>query len=353
MRHLVVLLWGLSAPVVVPAQTSPDALIEAGHGKRARAIVEARYAANPNDPDTLRLMSWVKQEQGDLAAATQFAEKAVAAAPKDPRCHFRLADATGEEAQKAGMLKQVGLGRKFKKEIDTVLALNPKHTGALNYLMEFYLHAPGIVGGDKKKAAEIPGQIAAVDPVKGVFAEIELARFDKQTDRLPGLYRKAVELQPGSYDARVSLGNFLINADLKDAPEAEKQAREALKIDATRIGAHGLLAVSLAVQERWNEVDAALAQAEKDVPDNLQPYLRVANWCINKGVDLPRAERYVRKYLSQDPELGFPSHATARWRLGLALEKMGRKSEAIAEYQASVKMDGNSPAKNELKRLKA
>jgi hypothetical protein len=57
--------------------------------------------------------------------------------------------------------------------------------------------------------------------------------------------------------------------------------------------------------------------------------------------------------LSQDPELGFPSQATARWRLGLALEKMGRKSEAIAEYQASVKMDGNSPAKNELKRLKA
>jgi tetratricopeptide (TPR) repeat protein len=352
MRHLVVLLWGLSAPVVVPAQTSPDALIEEGHGKRARAMIESRYAANPNDPDTLRQMSWLKQAQGDLAAATQFAEQAVAAAPKDPKCHYRLAEAIGDEAQKAGTLKQIGLGRRFKKEIDTVLALDPKHTGALNSLMEFYLHAPGIMGGDKKKAAEIPAQIAAVDPVKGVFAEVDLARFEKQTDRVLPLYRKAVELQPGSYDARVALGNALLGADLKNAAEAEKQAREALRTDPARIAAHGLLAVTLALQERWNEVDAALAQSEKDVPDNLAPYLRAANGCIAKGVDLPRAERYVRKYLSQDPELGFASHANARWRLGLALEKMGRKTEAIAEYEAAVKLDANSPAKNELKRLK-
>jgi tetratricopeptide (TPR) repeat protein len=353
MRLFVLFLCGLTAAPALEAQASPDALIEAGHGKRARAIIEGRYAANPNDPETLCLMSWLKQAQGDPAAATQFAEKAVAAAPNNPKYHYRLSEAVGEEAQKAGALKQIGLGRRFKKEVDTVLTLDPKHTGALNSLMEFYLHAPGIVGGDKKKAAEIPAQISAVDPVKGVFAEIDLARFEKQTDRVLPLYRKAVDLQPGSYDARVALGNALLGADLKNAAEAEKQAREALRIDPTRIAAHGLLAVTLALQERWNEVDAALAQSEKDVPDNLAPYLRAANGCIAKGVDLPRAERYVRKYLSQDPELGFASHANARWRLGLALEKMGRKTEAIAEYETAVKLDANSPAKNELKRLKA
>ena len=41
-----------------------------------------------------------------------------------------------------------------------------------------------------------------MDPVKGVMAEIELARFDKQQERIEGLYRKAVELRPGSYEAR-------------------------------------------------------------------------------------------------------------------------------------------------------
>jgi hypothetical protein len=33
-------------------------------------------------------------------------------------------------------------------------------------------------------------------------------------------------------------------------------------------------------------------------------------------------------------------------------EKTGRQAEAIGEYRTSVKMDANSPAKNELKRLK-
>ena len=128
------------------------------------------------------------------------------------------------------------------------------------------------------------------------MAEIALARHDTQHDRLEGLYRKAVELRPGSYDAKVGLGSYLVNADVKHAPEAERLAREALKTDATRIGGHGLLSGALAVQGKWAEVEAALAQSEKDVPDNLVPYLRIANWCIAKGVELPRAERYARKY---------------------------------------------------------
>jgi hypothetical protein len=37
--------------------------------------------------------------------------------------------------------------------------------------------------------------------------------------------------------------------------------------------------------------------------------------------------------------------------LGEALEKQGRKPEAIAEWQASVKLDPESPAKQELKKV--
>src|SRR3954471_20236961 len=123
-------------------QPSPEKLIEEGHWKRARAIVEARFAANPKDPETLYLMSWIKQGLGDPAAAEQLAEKAVAADPKVAKYHFRLAEAVGEQAGKAGKLKQIGLGRRFKKEIDATLALDPKHIPALRYLMMFELQAP-------------------------------------------------------------------------------------------------------------------------------------------------------------------------------------------------------------------
>ena len=67
---------------------------------------------------------------------------------------------------------------------------------------------------------------------------------------------------------------------------------------------------------------------------------------------MARGERYIRKYLTQEPEPYEPNHSRARWRLGQVLEKQGRKPEAIAEWQASVKLDPESPAKQELKRVK-
>src|SRR5581483_12285144 len=112
MRLFVPLFCALS----LSAQPSIQTLIDDGHMKRAAAAAEARFAANPNDPEALYYMSWAKQAKGDAAGAQQLAEKAVAADPKSARCHFRLAEALGEQAQKAGTLKQIGLGRRFKKE---------------------------------------------------------------------------------------------------------------------------------------------------------------------------------------------------------------------------------------------
>lgn len=68
---------------------------------------------------------------------------------------------------------------------------------------------------------------------------------------------------------------------------------------------------------------------------------------------MPRAERYVRKYLSQEPEPSASTPAVAHWRLGLILEKQGRKADAIAEVQEATKLDPKfQQAQKDLKRLK-
>jgi tetratricopeptide (TPR) repeat protein len=334
----------------MPAEVSPQVLIEKGHLKRARTLAEQRSNSDPNDPETLWLVSSVKQAFQDYSAAIDAAEKAVAADPKSPRYHMRLADALSDEAIRASKLKQLGLAHRIKKEIETALALDGANVEGLKWLMQFYLQAPGIFGGDKTKARAIPDQMLRIDPVAGYFAQIDLARYDKQNDRVEGLYRKAVEARPASYQAQVGLGNFC--AASKKFEESESHAREALRLDPDRVGAHSLLAVVLVHQGRWTELDRALGDAEKAIPDNLMPYFRAAANCIAINQELPRAEQYLRKYLGQEPEPHMPSPAEAHWRLGQALEKQSRKPDAIAEYQAALKMDPNSPAKQDLKRLK-
>jgi len=69
--------------------------------------------------------------------------------------------------------------------------------------------------------------------------------------------------------------------------------------------------------------------------------------------DPARAERYFRKYLSQEPEGHAPSLSRAHWRLGQALEKQGRKPEGISEIEMAVRLEPDfEGAKKDLKRLK-
>jgi len=89
------------------------------------------------------------------------------------------------------------------------------------------------------------------------------------------------------------------------------------------------------------------------VPDDLGPHYQAGKVLLNSGKDLPRAERYFRKYLTIEPEGGDPPIAAAHWRLGLVLEKEGKKAKAIAEMEEAIRLDANfKEAKNDLKRMK-
>ena len=333
------------------AQNDFDQLMADGHYKRARVAIEARYKDAPNDPETLRRLSRVRQLWGNLDEAYKLAERAVALAPKDAEAHYQLAETAGQKAEKASMIHQMGLGRQFKKEIDLVLQLDAKHTGAMRGLMVFYLEAPGVIGGDKAKARMMAEQIARLDPVEGAQAQIDLARRLKQEIRPEELLRKATSARPESYEGHLQLGTYLANQ--KNLADGEREAREAIRLHPGRVTAYGLLAAIQVHQEHWNDLGTTLTQAEKAVPDNLLPYFRAANNCLTRKVELGRAEGYFRKYLTMEPEPGSPGVAAVRWRLGLVLEAMGRKADAIKEIEASVAMDGNNPqVKADLKRLR-
>ena len=60
---------------VFSADPLPEALIKAGHWKRARPLVEQRHRANPDDAQAAYLLSQVKMAFGDLQGALPLAGK--------------------------------------------------------------------------------------------------------------------------------------------------------------------------------------------------------------------------------------------------------------------------------------
>ncbi len=332
---------------------SLDALAEAGHWKRLRAILEPRLKTNPNDAQANYLFSNLRDLYDDLDGMLSYAEKAAALDPKRADYRCQVAEAYGEKANKASIFSRFGLARRFKKEAEAANALDSKSIGCRWALMEFHMRAPGIVGGDKNVAKQMVQEILQIDPARGQLAEARRAQLENKDTPVESFYLKALEANPKSYRVQMTLSSFYFSGAQKKLDLAEKHSREALKIDPGRAGAYSQLSAVFAVQERWTDLDTILVQSEKNVPDNLNPFYQAGRQLIDAGKDLPRAEKYFRKYLSQEPEPNAPSLGAGHWRLGQVLEKMGRKAESVSEYETAVRLDPKlEQAKKDLKRLK-
>jgi cytochrome c-type biogenesis protein CcmH/NrfG len=344
----------LVASVGAASAQSPEELAEGGHWKRVRAIVEPRVTANPGDAQAQWLLSRARQAFGELDAALSAAERAVAANPRRAEYHVQLANACGALAQDASWLKQLSLGRRYKAEVDAAVALDANSIDGLYAQMQFLWRAPGIMGGDQAKAREVAQRIGRIDASRGYLVQAELANLERQQDRLDGLYRKAVEANRRNYNALLALANFSASRPSPDGDLVDKLSREAMALAPDRVGAYATLGRFYARQQRIPDLEAILAEAERLVADNPTPFLAAASTLLAAGKDLPRAESYLRKYLAQPREGNATSYGVARWRLGLVLEKEGRRKDAVAELEAAVRLEPKrDDIKKDLARVKA
>jgi tetratricopeptide (TPR) repeat protein len=310
--------YDLSADQDLVKASSADSLMEAGHYKRARALVAARLHANPKDSYALFLESKIKQSFGDFPGAIASAERAVALEPHNANYHAQLAEVYAFSADQASWLRGINLVHLMKREIAASLAIAPKHTDTLLVSMMFCLRAPKFVGGDKRKARVIAGEIVQSDPNWGYLAEARVLENSGDDAHLENLLKQAVEINPTHYRALYELARFYCCVAIhKNLAAAETTSRQAMQIDPGRAGAFDLIARAYASARRWTDLDAILGQSEKAIPDDLAPFYQAANILIQDGGDRARATAYLHKYLSQEPEGREPTRAQAQSLLNL------------------------------------
>jgi tetratricopeptide (TPR) repeat protein len=347
-----ILVLGMLVLGAGPGDDGPIALADAGHYKRARALAEARLKANPQDAEALAGLSAALSAFGDDDGARADAQKAVDLAPQDPRCHYQLSAILGTLAQKAGVFRRLGLARDCRAEIEKTLALDPTRIDAQFALLEFYLEAPGIAGGDRRKADEVASRLAVLDKAAGARARARIAEEAKDVAGEEKAFEEAIGARPSDYEALLSLASLYLTAERK--PDlALDAARRAVAAAPGREAPYAIAAQALVALGRSGELDPLLDEADAKVGDDLDPYYQAGRVLLLAGADLPRAERYFRKFLSQEPEGGKPDLAHAHWRLALVLEKEGRGGEAASELEAALRLKGDlKEARDELRRLK-
>jgi tetratricopeptide (TPR) repeat protein len=329
-------------------------LLEQGHYRQLYGLAQERLSHNSHDAEALFWMSAISDASGEFEQAVNFARRATEAAPGRSEYHCQLADALGDQALKLGIFGGgVPLARQMRHELDISLQLDPRNIRCLKESMGLYEQAPVLVGGSKAKARDSLQQIYNISQADGALAEGALLQMQKRPlPEIEACLRHAVQLNPRFYRALIDLTSILASDGYRHYGEAEHFAKQAVEADPGRAGAYVYLASIYAHQQRWTELEATLAESQRRVPDNSAPLFSAAVALLETNADLPRAERYLRQYLTHEPEAGAPTQSAAHWKLGLVLEKQGRLADAAIELRAAAAQISNDPAfKKDFKRI--
>jgi tetratricopeptide (TPR) repeat protein len=350
-RAAALCLWSLMVPAPVGARPDSDlqALVDAGHWKQLRVIVESRVMKNAGDAPATYRLSQVELAYGHLDRALALAERAVSLDKSDAAYHVQLAKVCLQEVDTASVLKVFGWIHRFEQEAQTALQLDAANIDARLSLMGYRSDHH-----ERDKAALLADDIMRLSPAEGALAHAELARRDnpKDVQAISAWLLRAISAEPTNYRAHALLAQYYA-ADPALDDRAIQEARLAQQIDPGRVTAYIVVARTYAALHDTTRLDGILAEAQRNVPDNLAPFFQAGLLLLQQNAELPRAEACLRRYLGQEPEAEGPKLSRAHWRLGLVLEKLNRKAEAIAEIETAVRLEPDLvPMQADLKRLK-
>ena len=190
----------------------------------------ALLAQAPSSPAALQLAGQCHYFLRDYKRAAEVLEKAAQAAPRDAAVQLWLGRAWGRRAESANPFQAPGFAVKARKAFEQAVALDPAFVEAATDLLEYYLEAPGFLGGGTGKAAALADRnIKPHDAAQYHYALAQIARKQNQDDVAERELRRAAELQPGSSGRLADLARFL--ARRGRLAEAEELFAKAAKLE--------------------------------------------------------------------------------------------------------------------------
>jgi tetratricopeptide (TPR) repeat protein len=199
---------------------------------------------------------------GDFKKSVEYLQKATSAQPNNSEYWDWLGRAYGRRAETSNPLSAPGYATKARAAFERSVELNDKNRDALSDLFDYYLEAPGFLGGGYDKATTVVEKTARIDPSEAYFQQAKLAQKRKEYESAEVHFRKAVESGPREIGHLLSLARFL------------------------------------AMQGRVRESDAVFQQAQQTAPNEPTVWFARADVLIQGKRNLDEARNLLQKYVS-------------------------------------------------------
>jgi tetratricopeptide (TPR) repeat protein len=281
------------------ADDSAPSLLAQGRVDDAINTLSGQISLSPNDPEAHNLLCRAYFTLGEWDRGISNCERAVTLDPNNSRYHLWLGRVYGEKADKANFITASGLAKKVHTEFETAVQLNPGNIDARTDLAEFYIEAPGIVGGGRDKAEAQAQSLSTLDPVRAHWVNARIAEKRKDAATAEKEYRAAIESSHGSASTWLHLAQFYKHAG------------------------------------RLDEMDDALRHVASAPLDQADALVDAAHLLLDTNRNLPEANQFLRRYVSASMVEQAPAFK-AHYLLGMVLEKQGDKQAAAREYRTAL-----------------
>lgn len=227
MRRLFVL--GVFFAVLLPGATGPLEQAQKLYSKTDYdGSLRVLNTLAEKTADVYDLMGRCYYMQGDYRHATEYLEKAVAADPESSHHALWLGRAYGRRAETSSVITAPRYASRARQAFEKAVELDGGNLEAVNDLFEYYLEAPGFLGGGYDKAANLAQRIAKLDAVEGFYARAKLAEKRKEYGSAEEQFRRAADLAPQQVGRLIDLAKFL--AKQGKYQESEQSFQQAAKI---------------------------------------------------------------------------------------------------------------------------
>jgi tetratricopeptide (TPR) repeat protein len=302
-RILLILLM-LSVAMLASVADSAQDKLAAGRIDEAITELNDRLSSAPADAESSNLLCRAYFALEDWDRAESSCRKAVALDPDNSRFHLWLGRVYGEKADRANFVVAAVLAGKVREEFERAVQLNPKDVDARLDLAEFYLAAPGIVGGGEQKAREQAQSIAAMNPAREHWVYARIAEQKKDAATAEREYHQYIDLSKGDAEAWLNLALFLRR------------------------------------QKRFDEMEQAIVKLSQSPMPKLDVLVEASQMLYRADRNYPFAIELLHRYLASGPVEAAPAFK-AHYQLGLLLENQGDKAGAAQEYRASLSLVRN------------
>jgi tetratricopeptide (TPR) repeat protein len=252
---------------------------------------------------------------GNTDEAVRCFERAVALDSRSSLYHMWLGHAYSRQLSSAGFLRKPFIARRSGEAYNMAVTLDPTSVDAAEARLDFFLGAPGIVGGGLDKAQAEATRIATLDAYRGGMAAARIAEHEKRW------------------------------------PEAERQYRSLMTAHPDRTAAGDALVTLLQNANRFDEAFRIVDERLARLPDETGSLYNLGRLSAISGQHLVRGDAALRRFLTlvtTDPV----RQSNAHYRLGMIKEKMGDTHAAATEYRAAIDAyPRHAPAAAALKKI--